>query len=122
MALLLSLGTNISTAAPRSGRNRIIERSGKPATFVTGLPHEQVSAHKRAYACQHQWRVILNQSGLDTAEYEARFLGRTADELDRTVDAVAIEEARDHRREHRDSARAADGAADHAPIDRPQTR
>src|SRR5687768_18378684 len=94
MALLLSLGTNISTAAPRSGRNRIIERSGKPATFVTGLPHEQVNAHKRAYACQHQQRVVLNQSGLDPAEYEARFFGRAADEIDRAVDDVAVDEAR----------------------------
>ena len=60
-----------------------------------GLPHEQIDAHKCKDACQHQQRVVLNQTGLHTPEHKARFLRGTADEIHGAIDDIPIDEARD---------------------------
>ena len=40
------------------------------------LPHQEVQAHEREHAEQHQQRVVLDEAGLQAAEDEARLLDR----------------------------------------------
>jgi hypothetical protein len=90
MAPPFSFGMNSTIAAPMSGTKRISDNSGKLATLVTDLPHEQVNAHKYTDARQHEQGIVLDQPRLHAAEQKLDF--RTdGHQIHRTIHYIPIE-------------------------------
>jgi hypothetical protein len=83
-------------------------------------PHEQINRDERKNPEQHQQRVVLDETGLETPEPVARFLRRPADQVDGAVDDDAIRQARQPRAEHREEAGPIHRAVDHVAIEGPQ--